>query len=396
MKTEHKLFAGLALLVALGIGFYFSYSGEKAEKEQRATSSSKTDLPNATLKPEEVEKIAKIELKNADKPGVVLEKKGADWMITAPIQAKANQSDVKTLIDGLKELKLTEAIDRGTATYDQYEVSDAKGAHMTLSDGSGGKLLDVVFGKKGGRGQMLRVAGTDGVYVDPDYQPFLITKDVKGWRDKTILKIDDKNVTAVEIENANGKYAFHRDGDNWAGSFVKSDKKPAKAEDKDADKAPGDKKDAAPKKDDKKADAPKKDDAKKVEIKDGFAGFDGKKVEDMLRALKSLSAIDFADDGADTGLAAAVDEGGIIRITMKDGTVHVLSFGKKQKGSNRFLTHEGDDTVYVVSSWSADWASAEPSKFEKKDDGKPGMKDPHGGGDDDAPPDMDLDMPGGE
>jgi hypothetical protein len=403
MKTEHKVIAGLALVAVLGGLVYFSSKDATVEKEQRQTSASKTDLPNVTLLPEQLEKVAKIELKNTDKPdkpAIVLEKKGADWMITAPIQAKANQGDVKTLVDGLKELKITEAIDRGTAGYDQHEVSDAKASHMTISDGAGGKLLDVYFGKKGGRGQMLRVAGTDGVFVDPDYSPFAASKDVKGWRDKSIVKLDDKEVASVEIENANGTFTFKRDGDNWSGAFVKNPNAPKeeKKDDKkpDADKKDSEKKADADKKDSEKKDGEKKADAdKKVEIKDGFAGFDGKRVEDLLRAYKALSAIDFADDGADTGVDAAAPEGGVVRIKMKDGTEHVFRIGKKQKGANRFVKYGDNATIFVVSSFAADWATDGPSRFEKKDDKKgdkkPGGHDDH---DDMGMPDMDLDMPG--
>jgi hypothetical protein len=363
-------------------------------------------------------------------------------MITAPIKAKANAADVKSLIDGLKDLKITEAIDRTEGAYEAQEVTDAKGVHFTTYEAGGGKKLDLIFGKKAGRGQMLRVVGTPGVYVDPDYQTFLLTKDVKGWRDKSIMKLNDADVASIEIENENGKYVFTKSGDNWDGNFekgvtsIKGEPKEEKKDDKrpegdkkaDDKKAEGDKKDgadkkaddkkAADKKDDKKAD--KKDDAKKGDDKkaegdkkdakkdepkaedkkpgkNGFVEFDGKKVEDMLRALKSLNAIDFADDGADTG-TESVPTGGIVRIKMKDGTTYVILLGKKQKGSNRFVKKPDDPTVWVVSSWAADWITAEPSKFEKKADKKPGGKDapPDGeeGGDDGAP-DMDLDMPPG-
>ena len=113
----------------------------------------------------------------------------------------------------------------------------------------------------------------------------------------------------------------------------------------------------------------------------------------MLRAFKTLNAVDFADEKDDTGLAAAAKEGGLVTITMKDGTVHKLVVGKKQKGTNRFIQKEGDATVFVISSWSADWAVAEPKKFEKKEekaaDPKAPPGDPHGG---DDMPELDLPM----
>ena len=70
--------------------------------------------------------------------------------------------------------------------------------------------------------------------------------------------------------------------------------------------------------------------------------------------------------------------------------------GDTAEGTNRWVQVAGRDTIFSVSSWSADWATAEVSKFqdkkkdEKKDDaaeedlpadphGMPGMPaDPHG------------------
>lgn len=415
MNTETRVVGALALCAVLGGAFYMSNSGAKAEKEGRATSASKADLPDVTLKPEDLDKVVKLELKSAEKAGadgkmarttIVLEKKGAEWALTAPIQAKANQADVKTLLDGLKELKITEAIDRGTAAYDQHEVNDKLGVQLTAYDAAGAKRVDVVFGKKGGRGQMLRVVGTDGVFLDADYQTFLMTKEAKGWRDKSILKIEGPNVVEVEIDNEHGHYLFMREGDNWTGDFKKNPNKkaePAKTDehageepkkDESAADKPKDEKKADKPKDERKADKPKKSDEAEAGTGKGWPKFDGKEVESMLQAFKALSAIDFADAAEETGLEGEAAPGGWVKITMKDGTVHMLRFGNKQKGANRFLKKADDETVWVVSAYASDWATAEPVKFEKKEkkDGPPGMPgmDPHGGMD---MPDMDLEIP---
>jgi hypothetical protein len=337
-------------------------------------------------------------MKNADKETVVLEKKGDGWEITAPTQAKANQADVRTLLDSLKDLKVTEAIERSAANYDKYDLGDAKGVHFIAYKGAD-KALDLVFGTSGTRGQMMRVAGKDGVFIATGYQSFLYTKEAKGWRDKSIAKFEDVNAVSVEIDNAQGKYSFTKNDGKWTGTFVASPNRPA-PKDEDADKKDegkdADKKDA--KKDGEKKDGDKKEVAKKDD-KDrskSWEGFDGAKVDDLLRAYKNLSAIDFADAGAETGLDAAAKEGGIVRIKLKDGAGdYTILVGKTQKGKNRFAKREGgDDTVYVISSWAAEWATAEPSKFEKKE--KDGKDEGDDSGDEEPgemPPGFDLQMP---
>src|SRR5262249_19246968 len=120
--------------------------------------------------------------------------------------------------------------------------------------------------------------------------------------------------------------------------------------------------------------------------------FDEAKVKDMLRAYKALSADDFGDDKSETGFANTDKEGGVIHIKLKDNAGDFpIKVGKTSKGSSRFALKDGDATIYTLSSWSADWATAERSKFEKAEE-KKGDKDKdkspappmaHGGGDDD-------------
>jgi hypothetical protein len=369
MKTELKIYAALAVLALLAGGFWYTNSNVQAERETRSTSTSKAALPSITLLQPEVDALTKLELTpGGDKPKVVIEKKGDAWEIVEPMQAKANIADVRSLLDNLKELKITEAIDRSAGAYEQHDVADGKGTRLAVFAGAD-KKLEVVFGKSGTRGQLVRVVGTDGVYVVSGYSSFLYSKDAKGWRDKSIVKFEDANVVSVEIDNSHASYSFTKNEDKWAAKRTLK----AKSEKK------------------KKGD----DDAKSDK---DWSGFEGAKVGDMLRAFKALNAIDFAEEGADTGVDDAAASGGRVRIKLKDDAGdYTLLVGKTQKGANRFVKREGGDgTVYVISSWAADWAVAEPGKFEKKADAKPGEGLGEGHGEDDGhghgDPGLDLNL----
>jgi hypothetical protein len=359
MKTEIKIYAGLALLAALGGGVYLSKKNDKAEREQRSVSTTKTDLPSIALAKDDVDKITKVEVKT-DKGSVTLEKKGDDWNLTAPIAAKATSSDVKALVDNLKDLKVTEAIDRTKDHYADYELDDAKAVHVVAYKGAD-KAIDAYFGKAGSRGQVVRVAGKDGVFIVSGYQAMSYQKDAKGFRDKTVLKLSDDEVKAAEkvtIDNANGEFVFEKKDGKWTGEFAKLEKdgKPGKPEEK-------------------------------------WEKFDPEQVEAMLKAVKALNAVDFGDETTkrpDTGLDDASAQGGLVKVKLKDKEI-VLKVGKTQKGKNRWFEKDGDPTVYVVSSWMGDWAVAEQKKFEKKDDKDKKGPPPPPGGDDDGP---DIQIPG--
>jgi Domain of unknown function (DUF4340) len=334
MKTEHKIYVAVAILLALAGGWYTTNQKKQKDIAAHSAPSSTTDLPTVAVSKEDVEAITKVEVKNADKSSITLEKKGDSWEVTAPVKAKANAANVRSLLDNLKEIKVKESIDRGSSTYKQYELDDEKGVHVTAFKGEG-KIFDSYFGKSGSRGQLARIGGKDGVWVVNGYSPFLYTREVKNWRETSILKFEDANVIQASVTNPNGLFSFSQNDGKWSGSYTKRDK------------------------DGKLNDKPEKK----------WEKFDEGKVKEMLRAFKSLTAEDFGDEKSDTGFDAAETNGGVIQLKLKDNAGDItIKVGKTNKGTSRFALKEGGDgTVYVVSSWSADWATAKTDKFEKSD-----------------------------
>ncbi|HVY45727.1 MAG TPA: DUF4340 domain-containing protein [Minicystis sp.] len=345
MKTEHKIYAALAVLLLCGLGLYFTRQSKAKQLEQHSATAASADLPSMAVPKDDIDKITKLEIVNpgkdkddAKKSDVVLEKKGADWQVVKPVQAKANQANVKSLLDNFKDLKTKEVISKGTDTYKQYDLTDDKAVHVVAWKGDG-KAVDLYFGKSGSRGQMARIGGKDGVYVAGGYSSYLYTREVKNWRETGILKFEDANVIQAEVTNKNGEFSFSKNDDKWSGSYAKRDKE-GKLEKREKE----------------------------------WKKFDGDKVKDMLRAYKALNADDFADAKADTGLDKPEENGGVVKIKLKDnGGELTIKVGKTSKGTSRYAVKEpGDGTVYTISSWAADWATADKSKFEKADDKKVG------------------------
>jgi hypothetical protein len=374
MKTEHKIYAALALLALLAGGLYLTTQSKKEQVAKHSVTVASADIPSVSVPKADSDKITKIEVSTVDKDDktkkttVDLEKKGEDWEVTAPVQAKANASKVTSLLDNLKDLTLQESIDRTTGSYEQYELTDEKAVHVVAWKGAD-KAVDLYFGKSGSRGQMARVGGKDGVYLvgklcasDPTkekkscgYSAYLYTLDVKGWRDGAIFKFEDANAIQVDVSNKNEQLSFSKNGDKWSSSLVKRDK-------------------------DGKFGKPEKE----------WKKFDESKVKDLLRAFKTLSAEDYGDakDMAASGLDKPEENGGVVHIKLKDNAGDMtLKVGKISKGTSRWAMKDGGDVLYVLSSWAADWVTGEPSKFEKSDDKKDDKK---------GSPKMPEGMPSGE
>ncbi len=352
MNTETKLYVALGVLGVLGGGLYLQNKKEAESHASHSLGGQAAALPKVEIKDDDIKAIDKIVLNKAGEDGgapvdIELTKSGEDWKVTKPVEAKANQANVKSLLENLKTLKVSEQIDATATGYAKYGVSDDKGLHAVFSKGTG-VVLDARFGENGGRGQMTRLAGKDGVYAVKGYSSYLYVRDAKGWRDLTLFKFEEGDVTAATIQNEHGSFSFTKDGENWKGKFEKP-KGTAEA------------------------------------IKD----FDDTKVKDFVRAYKTLNADGFAEKGktpAELGLEKPL---ATIQLSLKDGAKRDISLGATAEGSSRWAKVSGSDDIWSISSWAADWATAEPKKFQKDTDKD--KKKPDGAG---APGGMPPGMPG--
>jgi hypothetical protein len=327
MDQQKKLYVAIAVLVLLGGLLFIQRRGEHAEAQQHSIEGQSASLPKLELTEENTKTIDKIVIVKPGKDGapaeeIELVKAGEDaWTLKKPTEAKANASNVKSLIENLPKLSLAEAISESKDEYDRWGVSDEKALHATFFKGQE-NVFDVYFGENGSRGQMTRLAKQDGVYAIKGFSKWLYERDAKGWRDKSMLKFDDKEVVKVEVQNPHGVFVFDKAGEAWTGKHGKT---------------------AAL--------------AKPIEK------FQPSKVDDLLRAYKALSAIDFGDgkQRAEVGLSPAE---ATVTIELKGGTgVHKLEVGKVAEGTNRWAVTNGSDQIYSISSWSSDWATSDAKKF---------------------------------
>ncbi|MCS6899845.1 MAG: DUF4340 domain-containing protein [Myxococcales bacterium] len=333
MNNQIKIGVAAVVLVGMAGAAYQAQQADKKENARLTAGAGLGPLPEFKLASDDVDKITKIEVKNADKGEVVLEKDGDKWRVKKPVDYPANQQNVKSLLDNLKELKAKDVIDKGTGAYTDYQVDDAKAVHVVAYKGND-KAVDLFFGKSGGRGQTARKAGVDGVFAISGYSSYLYTREAKNWRETSILKFDDAAVTKVDLKNENGEFSFVKEGDNWTAKFK----------------------------------------GEKAEKADKLERFDDNKLKDMLRAYKGLSADDFADGKSDT--ETGLDKpAATLTLTLKEGDPIKISVGKTSSGENRFLRKEGDKQIYIISSWSAGWSVAKADKFQKPEEKKDDKKD---------------------
>lgn len=329
MNTETKLYVALGVLAVLGGGLFLQNKKEAENAAKYTLDGQSAALPKLDIKEDDVNAIDKVVISKAAEgtsPAVDIEltKSGEDWKLTKPVDAKANQANVKSMLDNLKTLKVSEQIEAGSANYAKYGLSDDKGLHVVFTKG-GGVVLDARFGENGGRGQMTRLAGKDGVYAVKGYSSYLYSRDAKGWRDLALFKFEEGDVTAASIQNEHGVFTFTKDGEDWKGKV-----------------------------------------AKPKGVAEPIKDFDDSKVKDFVRAYKTLNADGFAEKdktAADVGLEKPV---ATLQFTLKDGAKRDVAVGSNAEGTSRWVKVTGSDEIWSISSWAADWAIAEPKKFQKE------------------------------
>lgn len=339
LNTDKKLYLSLAVLAVLGGALYYQNQSAAADREAH-TYEGMTDLPALSITEEDTKALTRIVIEQPPKEAKegeeqkaatkhVLIKDGENWRLEEPLKAAGNKANVESLLKNLTSMKVKERLASGAeaqAAFTQYELTDEKAVHATFFAGDQ-KKYEFWFGKGGGRGQTARWDGADGVYVVDGYSSFLYTRDTKGWRDLSIFKFEQDDVTAVSIENEHGSYQFEKNDDEWSAKLKKA-------------KAPA---------------------ASKLE------DFEKSKIEDLLRAYKSLNANGFGDDKApaEVGLEEPL---ATVVIQLDDGAQRKLVFGSNAEGSSRWARVPDKEQIFTVSSWAADWAFAEASKFQKADD----------------------------
>ncbi len=336
MKTEQKLVVSGVVLVLLLGGYVLTRKGSEKDAKAHAAGASK-ELPKVAVPKEKGEKVTKFVVKSKDHDEVVLEKKDAAWRLSKPLDALGSASNVESILKNLEKLELGTVIadNADEKVFTKYELDEKSATHVQAFAGEE-KVLDGYFGKAGNRGQLMRLGGSQAVYTVKGYSSSLFAKDVKNWRDTDIVKFEDGNVIAIEIENKSGKFSFTKNADKWGGSFYARDEKKGGLAEKAA----------------------------------AWDRYDEAKPKDVLTAFKNLKASDFAKAGADSGIDKAVEVGGILRLKFKDGNGDVsLKVGKAQEGDNRYVVKEGGDgTVFVIGAWSAGWAVGDKEKFSKPDE----------------------------
>ena len=313
---NNRLLIALVVLVGLGVAVVLTVRSRE--------SASTVAAPDVTLPKLKKDDITALEIAKPDKTTVVLAKQGKDWMLTAPVAAKADQSAVDSALDKLSELEVGSVAATRKENHKLLQVDAETGIHVKAKGAGDKSLVDMWIGESKSGGTMVRLDGQDTVVAARGSLRYAFDKEVKMFRDRVITDIDPKELASVVIESPKGTFKFEKAEDKWKQTLAKGEKP--------------------------------------------IERFSESKVSSLVSSVARLRASDFGDPKESQEALGFDKPSAKVTLTPKAGQPTVLELGREKMGSGDFyLRVVGNPVVYRISKYTAERMTPEAKAFQEEE-----------------------------
>jgi hypothetical protein len=317
-----KLLIGVVVLLGLGAAVFATL------RSHDTTAAVQTAVP--TLPKIKKEDVTAVEIVKPDKVTIAFAKQGTGWALTAPVAAKADQSAVDSVIEKLSELQVSGVAASRKENHKVLQVDADKGIHVKAKGAGDKVLVDLWIGESKSGGTMVRAEGKDEVLAVKGSIRYAFDKEVKLFRDRVVTDLESKDITAVSIDSAKGKFKFEKPADKW--QQVKGEK----AIDKFAEA----------------------------------------KVGSLVSSAARLRAADFTDAAENEHALGFDAPKATIVLTGKDGKQTTLLLGNEASNGREYnLRVAGNPVTYRISKFTAERFMPEAKAFQEEEK-KPGAEAP--------------------
>lgn len=199
---NRKTTVAMLLFIVMGLAAYLVL--RQPPKGQRTAADRPRPLPALDAKA-----IKRVTIAEPEKPAVVLERTGETWALSKPLSYRADERAVRELVDKLAQLELGDLVTEQKSSHAEHQVDERGGVRVTVSDGQK-TLADFVIGQVLASYTMLRPAGKDEVYQAVGSLRGVFAKEVKLWRDRSILSFKADDARALRVTTQAGEIALSR------------------------------------------------------------------------------------------------------------------------------------------------------------------------------------------
>lgn len=181
--------------------------------QERTTSYSLSDL-NLTI---DSTLVNKIEITRGE-TSVTIEHTGGNWSLTSPLHYQADEQSVLSLLSAANKFKVMSLISSNPAKQALYQVDSLSGTSIKFFDQKG-NTISLIVGKMSPSYMetYVRQLASNDVYLAEGLNSWLINKEVREWRDKTIFKTERDRIKQVAFKYSKDKFLLTKlDTINWA------------------------------------------------------------------------------------------------------------------------------------------------------------------------------------
>ena len=255
----------------------------------------------------------------------VIKKEGDTYRVDKPVAYAADQDSAKEAFEAIEKMDFGNQITDQKSKHDEFEVGE-KGVRVVAKD-DGKVLADLRVGKTANAMTMVRVEGKDVVWQARGSIKFQFDKEPAAWRDKSITTFDREKAERLEVASAGGE------------KIVLS--RPPKG------------------------DAGAEPEWKVVESTVKLDNFDKTVASDMISALYSFKANDFADGVpvTETGLASPALT---VTVGLADGKKRTVLIGSKKGEEDYYVKTADGPQIFLVKKYNLERINRRPVEFRDK------------------------------
>lgn len=266
--------------------------------------------------------ITSLEITRPNDERVVLSETEETWRVTEPLDADADQNNVKSALNRLGDLRLTRVVATKPEHYARLQVDDDNAVLVAVKEGDT-TVSELRIGKYSDGVTMLRIDDRAEVFGASGSLRYAFDRELKAWRDRKVVRLEAADVQTVSYDSPKGRFSFTRDASGWT-----------------AEKG------------------------KKV-----LGDFDPKQVDGRLSTAARLTASGFAPEDVSAARAGLTEPKAHVTLTTSgdDPKTVVLELGETTNdGNEHYLWRKGNPTIYVVSTYLAERLQPDAAAFEKK------------------------------
>lgn len=174
---------------------------------------SKTFIPY--FKSQNIRKIA-INLPEGNDHSLKIEKKENIWWVVNGHAFPADETAVNELLNAIAHLKEENIASKNPQRMTLFEVDQKQGIQVILRDKKDREIANFYAGKSNPLNQQYvrRNDTNEVIEISGNINP-LIKKDIEAWKDKTILKINEEEVSRLAINRKNDEVIIEKKDEKW-------------------------------------------------------------------------------------------------------------------------------------------------------------------------------------